>query len=390
MAKTFGELLQEFRSTQVSRADLAARIHVSVSYLSLIENNKRLPKRHLVNDIADELKLSFEQRNSLLQAAEHDTIPSRPDVKEELCKILTDSELGEREMDLLVRELRAYARRWQVHRAARSKNVAKAVIVAAGWQARLLAPDKLETMILHAAKEAVAAGILEIIIIVAPSKSLPKFDTVRKVTKVDPKVVIQDEPLGLGHAILSTRSVIGEEPFAVILPVDVDPMSAALSEMKDCYIKERRPILAVNPQRASVGADFHHYGIAVLGTAVKGTKRLYYVDHMQEKTSTLEGVSEKARIIVGRYILTPDVFDFLQSTKRNPRTNKIELTDALEEFRKSHHFVCAYDLNRDLLPLASVRVMLEMLIESIGDPKKLAKMINLSRKTLEDLQKAES
>src|SRR6185437_2736090 len=91
------------------------------------------------------------------------------------------------------------------------------------------------------------------------------------------------EPLGLGHAILVTRSAIGEEPFAVILPVDVDPARAALRKMKDAYTRTFKPIVAVNPEKTVANGESQHYGIAVLGNPSKDARRLYHVKQLQEK-----------------------------------------------------------------------------------------------------------
>ena len=146
MSETFGQLLQSLRAPQMSRRELSSRVRISVSLLSLLENGKRNPKRHLINEIADALKVPFERRNSLLVAAGYESVKSPPNIKEDLYNALTALEFtDDRESELLVRELKAYAVRWKHHRDARRKHVQKAVILAAGWQSRVLAVDKLET-----------------------------------------------------------------------------------------------------------------------------------------------------------------------------------------------------------------------------------------------------
>ena len=392
MSKEFGDLLLRYRSSQIKRGDLAKKISKSVSYLSLIETGKRTPQRSVINDLADSLKLSFAQRNELLTAAGYEKVPSAPpDLMKEFRRMLAGPDLDSREANLLLRDLREFANRWTKYRKARAGGIKKAVIVAAGWQSRLLAPDKLEATILHAAQEALEAEITEVILVIAPTKSIPKFDQVRNlkgITKIS--VVIQEEPSGLGHAILCARSDVEAEPFAVILPVDVDEKKTAIKEMKERYLKVKKPMLAVNPEpTAAEAVGFKYYGCAVLDGPVKDENGQYvdqlnYIEGLQEKRrdSTTGDLNPNARMIVGRYILTPDIFEVLDLKKLNAQTQKIELTDALETFRLTHHHVCAYTIDRDLLPLAPMRAFLDILIDSINQPERIKHMVLVVKEAL--------
>lgn len=401
---TFEIALKAVLPPNFVQSDLAKAINVSPSYLSLMIRGRRDPSRHVISDIADLYKLSFEQRNELLRAAGHEPVKVRPDVTLTLNKIISAPGLNEREAALLMSELIAHAVRWRAQRKAREQEVGKAVIVAAGWQARLLAPEQLETMIVQSAKEALEASIRELIIVIAPTEPLPRFQKLQSLAAergVPLKIstVLQKEPHGLGHAILEARTKIGEEqPFAVILPVDIDQNlgaerrasgrrhpEGAIAEMKACYRAFRKPIVAVNPPEATDQVDLRRYGLAFLGKPVKGVPRLYEIERMIEKPKP--GVDESgvgARTIMGRYILTPDIFDILQATPRNSETKKIELTDALNVLLENHHYVCAYDLKRALIPLSSVRALMEILIESTSEPAKLTKIIRIAQKAIVD------
>jgi len=387
----FAELLRGHResaaSTSKTKTNLAKAIGVSQSYISVLENptDKRSPQRHVVHAIADYFKLSFQERNQLLEAAGHERVEAPGDLHEDLLKFLRESNLKDREATILVRELKGYALRWVRQRRAREAAIKKAVLVAAGWQARLFAPENLEITILHAAEEALKADIPELIIVVAPTKAPPKFDQMRSLPLAKVRTVVQDEPLGLGHAILQARPLVGEEPFAVILPVDVDPSGDSIRKMKKIYtLHMQKPLIAVNPSRQEGKSEHHHSGVAILGEPVEKLDQLFYVKMLQEKPSI--PCPQSGRTIIGRYILTPDIFSVIDATDRNPRTKKYELTDALEEFRRNHHFVCAYEVETELLSLGPVRALMDTLIRSTRETKKLEKMIAIARSALSEAE----
>jgi UTP--glucose-1-phosphate uridylyltransferase len=132
----------------------------------------------------------------------------------------------------------------------------------------------------------------------------------------------QKEQLGLGHAVLATRTIIGDEAFAVILPDDIiDSETPALKQMMEVYEQYGNSVVAVeqvSPQ------DTTKYGII---EPERIAERLYQVLSMVEKPEPPEAPSNLG--IVGRYILTPGVFTTLSAT-RPGKGREIQLTDALQ------------------------------------------------------------
>ena len=138
----------------------------------------------------------------------------------------------------------------------------------------------------------------------------------------------QGEPLGLGHAVLVTRLLVGNEPFAVILGDDViDADPPALRQLIDVFEEVDGPVLAVEEvPRESVSS----YGIIDAEEIRDG---VYRIRDMVEKPPRNEAPSNLA--IIGRYILTPDIFPALEQTaKEKDRTGEIQLTNGLRRLLK--------------------------------------------------------
>ena len=130
--------------------------------------------------------------------------------------------------------------------------------------------------------------------------------------------------LGLGHAILTGEPLIGNEPFAVILADDLCDCDegAVLSQMKEVYNKYRCSIIAIE----EIPMDqTNKYGV-ISGNLVDGTVDTYRVTDMVEKPDPKDAPTNMA--IIGRYILTPDIFDILRNTKPG-KGGEIQITDAL-------------------------------------------------------------
>jgi UTP--glucose-1-phosphate uridylyltransferase len=145
----------------------------------------------------------------------------------------------------------------------------------------------------------------------------------------------QDEPLGLGHAVLAARTLVGAEPFAVVLADDViDATPPALQQMIDVYRRVQQHMLAVERVPRS---EISQYGVIRVDSHEPLGDGLYRVCEVVEKPALEEAPSDLA--IVGRYILTPDIFGLLEETPRD-RTGEIPLTDALERLLP-HQAVCA-------------------------------------------------
>lgn len=249
--------------------------------------------------------------------------------------------------------------------------ISKAVFPVAGQGTRFLPATKAnpkemlpivdKPLIQYAAEEAVAAGITELVFITGRAKraiadhfdkayeleaELAKKGQTEKLAMirniVPPAVsciyVMQAEPLGLGHAILCARPVVGNEPFAVLLPDDLidDGKRGVTRQLVDEYQQKRRSVIAVqNVPRA----DTAKYGVvAARGADRKGSFRLADI---VEKPAPEAAPSTLA--VVGRYVLSPEIFDCLQQTPRGAG-NEIQLTDAIRLLlRKQPVYACEFE-----------------------------------------------
>lgn len=231
--------------------------------------------------------------------------------------------------------------------------IRKAVVVAAGLGTRMLPASKVipkeilpvvdRPAIQVVVEEATAAGIEEIVIVVAPGRSLVldhfepaaelerhleergKYDLLAMVRATNPSAritpAIQEHPLGLGHAVLQAREAVGNEPFAVILPDDIfDSERPCLSQLIGVAEEREAPVVAL---LRVAREDTSKYGIV---EASREGERLYRLHGMVEKPDPADAPSDMA--IVGRYVLTPDIFALLAEGKRGAG-GEIQLTDAL-------------------------------------------------------------
>jgi UTP--glucose-1-phosphate uridylyltransferase len=236
--------------------------------------------------------------------------------------------------------------------------VKKAVIPAAGFGTRFLPATKVvpkellpivdKPTIQYIMEEVALAGIEEVILITGREKGSIEdhFDTsgelenhLRKKGRDDLLKVVQEisemvtlvsvrqkEPLGLGHAILCAKKVVGKEPFAVLLGDDlIDAKVPCIRQMMEIYQDMDGALIAIQKVPRQ---EAHLYGI------IKGKKvmdRVYSVEEMVEKPEKGKAPSNLA--IIGRYILPPRIFDILE--KVNPdRRGEIQLTDGLKELNK--------------------------------------------------------
>lgn len=233
--------------------------------------------------------------------------------------------------------------------------IRKAVIPAAGMGTRFLPATKAipkemlpivnKPSIQLIVEEAAAAGIEQVIIVTGRGKTeiVDHFDahpaledTLRRAGKealrqdvIRPTQLVklftvrQQRPLGLGHAILCARELIGDEPFVVLLPDDlVDAPVPCARQLMDVHERTGKSVLALmNVRREETSS----YGIAA-GTADPHDPRLLAISNLVEKPAAEEAPSTLA--VVGRYVLTPDIFEYLART--NPgQGDEIQLTDAL-------------------------------------------------------------
>jgi UTP--glucose-1-phosphate uridylyltransferase len=149
---------------------------------------------------------------------------------------------------------------------------------------------------------------------------------VRKISNlINFSYVRQGEPLGLGHAVLVTRNLVGEEPFAVILSDDViDAEPPALKQMIDVFAKVGGPVLCVE----RVPHDqISSYGVIAYEPDASLPDGTYRVTDLVEKPARGDAPSDLA--IIGRYILTPDIYPALEETARDG-SGEIQLTNGLK------------------------------------------------------------
>lgn len=244
--------------------------------------------------------------------------------------------------------------------------VRKAIIPAAGLGTRFLPATKAQPKemlpivdkptIQYIIEEAVASGIEEILIITGRNKKsiedhfdksvelemeLEKagkqemLDLVKGISDmVDIHYIRQKEPRGLGHAIHCAKSFVGNEPFAVMLGDDVvESEVPCLKQLIDCFNEYKTTILGV---QTVAPENVDKYGI-VDGVHIED--RVYKVKRLVEKPEVEEAPSNVA--ILGRYIITPKIFEILENTKPG-KGNEIQLTDALETLIKNEAMY-AYD-----------------------------------------------
>jgi UTP--glucose-1-phosphate uridylyltransferase len=154
---------------------------------------------------------------------------------------------------------------------------------------------------------------------------------VRKISNmINFAYVRQGEPLGLGHAVLVTRELVGNEPFAVILADDViDATPPAVRQLIDVFERLDGPVLAVERVPRE---DISSYGVIAVEPSARLGEGIYRVRDLVEKPPREEAPSDLA--IIGRYVLTPDIFPALAATKSD-RTGEIQLTNGLRELLKT-------------------------------------------------------
>jgi UTP--glucose-1-phosphate uridylyltransferase len=231
----------------------------------------------------------------------------------------------------------------------------KAVIPVAGLGTRFLpatktVPKELLPIvdvpsIQYVVQEAVAAGIQEIIFVTGRGKDsiedhfdeAPELEQVladrgqkemvaklRQIAEMTEVVSVrQKKPLGLGHAVLCARDLVGDEPFAVMLADDlIDSDTPCIRQLLDIFEEQKESVIALMEVPRE---EVHQYGV-IKGHRIKD--RLYQVEATIEKPPAHEAPSRMA--IIGRYILRPEIFGILTSLPPG-KGGEIQLTDGLSQ-----------------------------------------------------------
>ena len=238
--------------------------------------------------------------------------------------------------------------------------IRKAVITAAGWGTRFLPATKSQPkemlplvnkpLIQYTVEEAVSCGVELVVIVTALGKRAIEdyFDRsfeleqvleqkgetklveeIRRLSSmVDITYVRQKEQLGLGHALLSTKRIIGDEPFLLLLPDDLfEQQELVLKNMIEIYQWYQASVIAV---KQVAEGEISRYGIIEPNRIAS---RIYKVADLVEKPQLAEAPSDLA--IMGRYVLTPEIFQILEDTPPG-RNGEFQLTDGLKRLAKRY------------------------------------------------------
>jgi UTP--glucose-1-phosphate uridylyltransferase len=238
------------------------------------------------------------------------------------------------------------------------KKVTKAVFPVAGLGTRFLPATKAnpkemlpivdKPLIQYAVEEAIAAGITELIFITGRTKRSitdhfdkayeletelekhSKLERLEVVRNIIPKGVTciyirQAEPLGLGHAVLCAKPVVGDQPFAVLLPDDLIDNGdyGVTKQLVDKYQQERKSMIAVENVPKE---DTSKYGIVEISTSLNDS--LLKISSIVEKPEPKNAPSTLG--VVGRYVLNSEIFSYLEQTQKGAE-NEIQLTDAISK-----------------------------------------------------------
>jgi UTP--glucose-1-phosphate uridylyltransferase len=242
------------------------------------------------------------------------------------------------------------------------QKVRKAVFPAAGLGTRFLPATKAspkemlplvdKPLIQYVVEEAVASGIESVIIVTGRGKAniedhfdvsfeleklleergkLEELKAMRAISEMARvSYVRQQEALGLGHAVLQARDLVGDEPFAVMLSDDIiDSEKPALRQLLDIHEKYDAPVVAVFQVE---GEAISRFGV-IDGEEIE--EGVYKIKDMVEKPAVRDAPSNLA--IIGRYVLTPDIFDEIENTTPGA-IGEIQITDAMRSLLKKRPF----------------------------------------------------
>ncbi|AFU15609.1 MULTISPECIES: UTP--glucose-1-phosphate uridylyltransferase GalU [Bacillus] len=294
------------------------------------------------------------------------------------------------------------------------KKVRKAIIPAAGLGTRFLPATKAmpkemlpivdKPTIQYIVEEAIQSGIEDIIIVTGKTKrsiedhfdnafeleqnllEKKKYELLEKVQAsskmVDIHYIRQKEPRGLGHAVWCARKFIGDEPFAVLLGDDiVQAEKPCLRQLMDEYDKTLSSVIGVQTVPED---ETHRYGII---DPLEQEGRRYQVRNFVEKPAA--GTAPSNLAIMGRYVLTPEIFMFLEQQNVGAG-GEIQLTDAIQNLNEIQR-VFAYDFEGKRYDVGEKLGFVQTTIEmALQHPELRGDMVTMMKRILEEQTNQES
>lgn len=349
IALPVGARLRQLRRLHgLGLTDLSTRLGYSKPYLSAVENGTGRPSRAIVSAYAKAFGVPIDELfgNESLPV-DPATIHELPQIDEVISRIAAEFGLSSHELEM-IRQMVIDGARTKARSLRESLDwwrevgpISVCCIPVAGWQWREWPFDYIVNAIDHAAAEAMQARIREIVVVLPPEK-IPEMERAFRRPPFAERLqqftcVPQSAALGLGHAILQARPVIGPRPFAVILPDDrFDRVGSEATLLRQLVGQLNGPshVIAV----AKLKDSRRQYGVARLEPA-HGRRAQRSVELLVEKPDAAHPVFRKepaqdsgtVYAVVGRYVLSPSIMTALTTLSREqPAGSRVELLDALQ------------------------------------------------------------
>ena len=359
-----GELIRGKRiSLNLNQTELAKKVNVHKSYINRIENGSRRPSRELLIKIGEALELSREELNNWLLLCNYSPIEGEikdRDLPDELKRFnfylsllsrefeMNFEYLSKRERERLINSIGEF---YQIFKQNIEMPIKQVIIPIAGREHRIARIEVLQMLVIKAINEAILSGISKIVMILEPYTANSIYQPLKYLTRIlvpsflEIDYSIQEEPKGLGDAVLKAKDKIGKEPFMIILPDEIIAGKRFLNShniimrMVSCFNKFKGNILAVKKFNKK---ELIQYGVAKLENKLLD-KQVRKIIDMVEKPEPNHSILDSKLVygIVGRYILQWEIFIILESMKRKGY-EKLELTNAIKEMIVKKDNVYAY------------------------------------------------